>query len=777
MEAMDDSAGGAGGWQGQTAHLELALEALERVVLELQAKLPEVSRRSLLERVQSLAVPLLLSRRCRSVKPLEAARRLVALCRVGDLAAKELCRWAEEALDPPTGGEAGGDGGGGAGGGQERCKEEGRLCTSVRGASVWLRLLSSLHADEVGRSCEEVTRVVKQLLERMSRLLVALPGLAGEEGKEVEDSLLYGIQTLFSLLCPMVESHKFLKDRYEVLPVLLQVPPLSYQSFNLLFLSFLLPSISSPFLPSSSPSVPPPLDSLSSFRPDSSSATSQWSQHRRPRGLGRQLASRDSASSCVLADVPVAFSLSSSLVCLLLSLPPPAPPRLSSDSLGQSVKKFLFLTSGCASFANRMTSQLGKELGTSIDRERIRFLLQQPTHPVAARVWAHINLCDGCSGEILAELEESWGREKSGDIAKKSRDLTVLGQLAVSERVVRAVWLRYMATDATCRELRATARMKLQGLRAKLEKRSYSLVERKEDEEDEEEEAVEERGKSRRMCCFLPLSGRRCRKLCKVITSLLEGSNTERTTGDGRINVRSSWLIGFLSAGGDKVQEAATESLLLREASVLLAQMLMRQRDISDKAQDQLLEVVDRIAAAEEEEAEEEEGEEGGRGETLQQILQLVGAASETLLNSEVAGGEDESLLCERDELVRVLVHDRLLQEGMARTLNLPLLAALLDRLLLLGLSKRMGRRRQKAAEVQQPMLDRLRATLLLVLELGAQSMAGGVREETRMKLMRFCQAEVLLLPSRCLPPASALAILQLTSTCEPEVASSLLCC
>ena len=187
--------------------------------MELQVSLPEVSRRALLERIQSVAVPFLLSKQWRAVKEVEAARRLVALCRVGELAAKELCRWAVEAVELRTGGERKAKE-------EAEEKEEESLCRSVRGAGSWLRLLSSLHAEEMGKSClEEVARAVKQLLERVHQLLLLLLGGAGGEEREVEECLLYGIQTFFSLLCPMVESQKFLKDRYDVLNVLLQVLP------------------------------------------------------------------------------------------------------------------------------------------------------------------------------------------------------------------------------------------------------------------------------------------------------------------------------------------------------------------------------------------------------------------------------------------------------------------------------------------------------------------------------------------------------------------------
>ena len=181
------------------------------------------------------------------------------------------------------------------------------------------------------------------------------------------------------------------------------------------------------------------------------------------------------------------------------SLPPP-PPALWENT----VQEFHETGSRCLVLSKRTAGQMAKAAGGGdallpMDERSIRMLLECPTLRVAAPLWAHVNVCRTCSALILAHLEAGWhgdvrveeggaahrkgaggggqsphsgrclgvsagagGNGEGGGgrvfndgggvmcVSQASRELTILGQMAVSRRLVSAVWVCVCVCVCVC---------------------------------------------------------------------------------------------------------------------------------------------------------------------------------------------------------------------------------------------------------------------------------------------------------------------------------------
>jgi len=153
------------------------------------------------------------------------------------------------------------------------------------------------------------------------------------------------------------------------------------------------------------------------------------------------------------------------------------------------VKALSLVGGGCLVLSRRsasvMTRAAPQQRMRAVDPRCAALLIKCPTLPVAAPLWAHINICQTCSAVLLRLLRREWqvedeehGRHKNAkvSIACASRHLTVLGQMAVSRGVVLAVWHRFLAPQARCKSVATPALLKLNALRDKLAKRQAAFA-------------------------------------------------------------------------------------------------------------------------------------------------------------------------------------------------------------------------------------------------------------------------------------------------------------
>ena len=153
------------------------------------------------------------------------------------------------------------------------------------------------------------------------------------------------------------------------------------------------------------------------------------------------------------------------------------------------VKALSLVGGGCLVLSRRsaavMTRAAPQQRMRAVDPRCAALLIKCPTLPVAAPLWAHINICQTCSAVLLRLLRREWqeeddehGRHKNSkvSIACASRHLTVLGQMAVSRGVVLAVWHRFLAPHARCKSVATPALLKLNALRDKLAKRQAAFA-------------------------------------------------------------------------------------------------------------------------------------------------------------------------------------------------------------------------------------------------------------------------------------------------------------
>lgn len=134
--------------------------------------------------------------------------------------------------------------------------------------------------------------------------------------------------------------------------------------------------------------------------------------------------------------------------------------------------EFYTLGARCMVLARRTTAYMamppaGERL-LPVDDGCVRLLVACPTSRMSSPLWAHVNVCRTCSSRVLRLLQSTWqARDAAGrqggamcgegcgsdgagghsrlGVIDASRELTVLGQTAVSRQLVIAVWHRYAA--------------------------------------------------------------------------------------------------------------------------------------------------------------------------------------------------------------------------------------------------------------------------------------------------------------------------------------------
>ena len=163
----------------------------------------------------------------------------------------------------------------------------------------------------------------------------------------------------------------------------------------------------------------------------------------------------------------------------------PLPSRAAAGSIAASapgpllwhdmVHEFYTLGARCMVLARRTTAYMAKppagERLLPVDDGCVRLLVSCPTLRMSSPLWAHVNVCRTCSSRVLRHLQLAWqardaaagqrsaicgggegggGGGSSSDagghgrlgVTDASRELTVLGQTAVSRQLVAAVWDR-----------------------------------------------------------------------------------------------------------------------------------------------------------------------------------------------------------------------------------------------------------------------------------------------------------------------------------------------
>lgn len=144
-----------------------------------------------------------------------------------------------------------------------------------------------------------------------------------------------------------------------------------------------------------------------------------------------------------------------------------APPRQMGPSVlwEDMVQEFHQTGVRCLVLSKRTAARMGDapegDALLPIDAKCVKMLLDCPTLSVAAPLWAHVNVCRTCSSLVLQHLQSAWHKRPDGSsaepllegsgadsgggpscVSEASRELTVLGQMAVSRALVMAVWER-----------------------------------------------------------------------------------------------------------------------------------------------------------------------------------------------------------------------------------------------------------------------------------------------------------------------------------------------